>query len=315
MTDQSTPQPFVFKLNRLTEYTNSAILDELRRVAAIVPDGPLLGTRFQRHSRVSRDTVTKRFGSWSKALAAAGLSDRCGERLRVPGVKSRVIHRMTNEEILEALSSLARMLGKTEVSVSDVETHLPFGPDTLRKRWGSSRAAFAAAGLSLSILGRRYTDEECFDNMLEVWTHHGRPPKYLEMGQPPSKVGGKAYMLRFGSWNKALATFVERVNGDPDTPAADPTLDADSNDAEQLPWATQESSRDKREISLGLRFRALHRDRFKCTLCGDSPSVNPICVLHVDHILPWSKGGPTAIDNLRSLCGSCNMGRGNRYED
>ncbi len=315
MTDQSTPQPFVFELNRLTEYTDAAILDELRRVAAVVPDGPLLVTLFQRHSRVSGDTVAKRFGSWSKALAAAGLSDRCAESLREPGAKSRVSHRMTNEEILAALVNLAHTLGKTELSVTDVEAHLPFGRRTLKKRWGSSRAAFAAAGLSSSSRGRRYTDEECFDNMLAVWTHHGRPPKYAEMAQPPSQVSGKAYTLRFGSWSKALAAFVERVNADPDAPAAGPILDANSNDAEQLPPATQESSRNKREISLGLRFRVLHRDRFKCALCGDSPSLNPICVLHVDHIVPWSKGGRTAINNLRSLCGSCNVGRGNRYED
>ena len=66
---------------------------------------------------------------------------------------------------------------------------------------------------------------------------------------------------------------------------------------------------DRRDITLGLRFRVLHRDRFNCVLCGDGPAANPSCVLHVDHILPWSKGGRTAIDNLRSLCGLCNVGR------
>ncbi len=315
MTSQSTPQPFVFELNRLTEYTDAAILDELRRVAAIVPDGPLLATLFQQHSRVSRDTVAKRFGTWSKALAAAGLSDRWGGKLRVPGCRPHAIHQMTNGEILAALIDLARKLGKTGLSVSDVEAHLPFGSNTLRKRWGTSRAAFEAAGLSLSSAGRRYTDEECFDNMLAVWTHHGRAPKYLEMGQPPSTVGSKAYMIRFGSWNKALAAFVERVNADPDTQATAMALATYSEGDEPFPASAQESVRDKREIALGLRFRVLHRDRFKCTLCGDSPSVNPTCVLHVDHIVPWSKGGRTAIDNLRSLCGPCNLGRGNRYDD
>ncbi len=65
-----------------------------------------------------------------------------------------------NQEILAALANLARALGKTELTVSDVKAHLPFGPGTLRKRWGSSRAAFVAAGLSLSIAGQRYTDED-----------------------------------------------------------------------------------------------------------------------------------------------------------
>jgi hypothetical protein len=235
--------------------------------------------------------------------------------LGVRGAKSNANHRLTNEEVLAALAGLACELGKSELSVSDVKAHLSFGPAILRKRWGTSRAAFVAAGLSLSKLGCRYTEEECFHNMLTVWTHYGRPPKYLEMGQPPSKVGSKAYMKWFGSWNKAPAAFVERVNADSDAPAmAAPTI-TDTPVAEQLAATAQNSNRDKRGISLGLRFRVLHRDRFKCVLCGDSPSANPACVLHVDHIVPWSKGGRAAMDNLRSLCGSCNLGRGNRYED
>jgi hypothetical protein len=180
---------------------------------------------------------------------------------------------------------------------------------------GSLRAAFEAAGLSSSKYGRRYTNEECFDNMLEVWTHYGRPPKYLEMGLPPSEVGSKAYMNRFGSWNKALAAFIERVNAAPNSANTSAALPVEAPAAEQLPVTVQQSVKDKREISLGLRFRVLYRDRFKCVLCGDSPSINPACVLHVDHIVPWSMGGRTLFDNLRSLCGPCNLGRGNRYVD
>lgn len=110
--------------------------------------------------------------------------------------------------------------------------------------------------------------------------------------------------------------FVKRVNADPDEQTIPTTL-ADNLAVPGPVGATraQEIGKDKREISLGLRFRVLHRDRFKCVLCGDSPAINLSCVLHVDHIVPWSKGGPTAIDNLRSLCGSCNLGRSNKYED
>ena len=70
-----------------------------------------------------------------------------------------------------------------------------------------------------------------------------------------------------------------------------------------------------RDIPLGLRFKALRRDHFKCVLCGDNPPISSQCVLHVDHIVPWSKGGKTKIENLRTLCASCNVGRGNRYDD
>jgi 5-methylcytosine-specific restriction endonuclease McrA len=45
-------------------------------------------------------------------------------------------------------------------------------------------------------------------------------------------------------------------------------------------------------------------------MCGASPAKDPRTVLHVDHIVPWSKGGETTEDNLRTLCEVCNVGRG-----
>jgi hypothetical protein len=57
----------------------------------------------------------------------------------------------------------------------------------------------------------------------------------------------------------------------------------------------------------------MSRDNFKCVLCGDNPPASPELILHIDHIMPWSKGGKTQIDNLRTLCANCNIGRGNRY--
>lgn len=38
-------------------------------------------------------------------------------------------------------------------------------------------------------------------------------------------------------------------------------------------------------------------------------------ILHVDHVIPWSKGDKTREDNLRTLCATCNVGRSNRFAD
>lgn len=65
----------------------------------------------------------------------------------------------------------------------------------------------------------------------------------------------------------------------------------------------------KREIGLQLRFRVFKRDNFKCCLCGNSPAKDPSVELHVDHIVPWAKGGETTIDNLQTLCSKCNIGK------
>lgn len=66
-----------------------------------------------------------------------------------------------------------------------------------------------------------------------------------------------------------------------------------------------------RSPSMKVRFAVLKRDNFKCCACGASPSNDPAVELHVDHIIPWSKGGETIIDNLQTLCSVCNFGKSN----
>ena len=306
-----------FELRRLAEYSEDAILAELRRVEALLPHGAFLESDFERLGRVGRNTIRRRFGSWFRALDAAGLAHRSTNQIKTRG--GHASSRMSDEEILSMLRNLAAKLEKKTLTQSDVVQHLPFSEQILRNRWRTLRSAFEAAGLEVTNSGRRYTDEECFENMLVVWTRLGRPPTHKEMSEVPSKVGGKAYIRRFGTWNKALTAFVERVNQRNDDEEQQ-NLDggyafvaAPSKDNMRvLPVRSPEDSRD---IRLGLRFRVLHRDHFKCLLCGDHPARNPECVLHVDHVVPWSKGGKTTEGNLRTLCATCNLGRGNRFVD
>lgn len=67
------------------------------------------------------------------------------------------------------------------------------------------------------------------------------------------------------------------------------------------------------EISDSLRYDILKRDNFKCTICGASK--NEGARLHVDHILPISKGGKSIPGNLRTLCERCNIGKSDKLEE
>jgi len=37
--------------------------------------------------------------------------------------------------------------------------------------------------------------------------------------------------------------------------------------------------------------------------------------IHFDHIIPWSKGGPTEENNIQLLCGTCNRKKSDKFEE
>lgn len=316
----SSDQPIKFELKRLTEVNKGTIAVELRRVALLSPSSQLSIADFRKlGGRIGPGTIRRHLGTWNAALEYAGLEHMFSG---VQPTKQGILHRnqkRSDEELLEMLRAVAEKLGKTKITKDEAEQHSEIRYGTMQMRFGSWANALKAAGLQQAKLGKRYTDDECFENLMAVWTHHGRPPQYREMSLPPSKVGGKAYTKRFGTWNKALAAFVDRVNSDNSATAKGepekrtvPT-DVAPGDSDERPRSTPEEER--REIRLGIRFSILQRDRFRCVTCGSSPATHPGCVLHVDHIRPFSRGGKTLADNLRTLCANCNIGRGNRFED
>ena len=61
-----------------------------------------------------------------------------------------------------------------------------------------------------------------------------------------------------------------------------------------------------------LRYDVMKRDGFRCVLCGASAKEG--AKLHVDHIIPVSRGGKTEMQNLRTLCEHCNFGKRDKYD-
>lgn len=66
-------------------------------------------------------------------------------------------------------------------------------------------------------------------------------------------------------------------------------------------------------MTKSMRYDVLKRDGFRCKICGATEEDG--IKLHVDHIIPVSKGGKTEMDNLRTLCNICNSGKGAKIED
>ena len=62
----------------------------------------------------------------------------------------------------------------------------------------------------------------------------------------------------------------------------------------------------KKPIPSGLRTQVFARDGHACLRCGSSELMR----LRADHIIPESKGGEASMDNLQTLCMSCNSWKG-----
>ncbi len=67
---------------------------------------------------------------------------------------------------------------------------------------------------------------------------------------------------------------------------------------------------ERAKMTDSLRYDILKRDNFRCQICGSTQHDG--VKLHVDHIIPVSKGGLTVESNLRTLCDRCNMGKSDK---
>lgn len=288
-----------FELETLTEYSDDAILAELHRVAAAIGGERLTQQRFDSLSRVHSTTVQSHFGSWPVALDRAGIDESLAPRPK----------RLSRESVIDAIQQFASANSGQSPSADVIAKLLGVYPTSTCK-FGSWKSLLAEAGLDPVPHGRRYSDEECDENLLALWTYYGRQPRFAELNQPPSIVGSKAYVLRWGGWRRALAAFVARVN----KPTAEISLDR----VESAPIAGDDTAPQPvapRSISLSLRWKVLMRDNCRCVACGRSPARGDNVHLEVDHIIPCSRGGQNTESNLRVLCSSCNLGQGARLDE
>jgi len=231
-----------YEIDFLPEYTDEALLSELRRIASLLPSGRrLTQAEYRRLSgRASRVTFMRRFGGWKQALERAGLFSIHG-----------------------------------------------FYPQ----------------------LTSELTEQQCLENLASVWTHYARAPQYREMFHPPSRIKGKTYITRWGTWRKALVAFAKWAESEGETGRTTPEVEQSSANRKRVTQAARAEA-DCREVRPGLRFKVFMRDRFRCIACGRSPATHLNIVLHADHILAVTNGGKTMFDNLQTLCQDCNLGKG-----
>jgi len=227
---------------------------------------------------------------------------------------------------LEELENVAKYFNYTEFSWRDFNKISNISASAIKVHFGSWKKALAALkqhlqrkGLDLSprpfAPQRIYSDEDLFIEMERIWQNVGQRPSRTEWERSNPKISITAYKKRFGSWTRACEKFIEyKIGGE--IFSQDFILPDRAENQKETKFRGKDNSQEKtRDVSLRLRLDVLTRDNFRCVFCGKSPATNVGTRLHIDHIIPFSKGGKSTFENLQTLCAECNLGKSNRDID
>lgn len=140
--------------------------------------------------------------------------------------------------------------------------------------------------------GGFYGREILLDWLQRIAADLGRTPRKLDLvrlSKENASPSYQPYVDKFGSFGKAIVA------------------------AGLIPFRpVQITPRERkgmgRHTNNSQRFRVFLRDGFRCVYCGARPADGIRLV--IDHILPYSAGGKTLDENLKTSCNECNRGKG-----
>ena len=225
---------------------------------------------------------------------------------------------------MEELEKAAEYFNYTEFSWREFNKISNISASAIKVHFGSWKKALQALKENLQRKGldllprthapqRIYSDEDLFNEMERIWKVVGQRPSRTEWENSNAKININTYKNRFGSWINACEKFIEyKIGGDissPDFVIPERKENFEVNKIRKHVYIRENT----RNIPLNLRLRVLTRDNFRCVFCGKSPATDLGTRLHIDHIIPFSKGGKSTLENLQTLCEECNLGKSNTY--
>lgn len=108
--------------------TSEELLEDLQRVAQVMGKKSVSFGEYRRHGRCGSETLRLRFGSWNKALSAAGLE------VRYP-------RKISNQELFENLERVWQALGRQPWQSDMVKPLSAFTSTPYENRFGGWRKA------------------------------------------------------------------------------------------------------------------------------------------------------------------------------
>lgn len=291
----------------LTPYSYSVsegeLLDDLRRVSSQIGDEYLSISKYKKLGGKHNDaTFAKYFGSWLNALAKAGLRTSRNEK---------EMKRISDEALINDVKRVAEKLGVETITSSQYAEMGIVSFWTITNRLGTWEEILSKAGLKSTGYKTNISDIDLLNEIERIWITLGKQPTTDDMKKGVSKYNLCTFTRRFGGWRKALEEFVKYINGEVVYKEID---NKDSPQENSIKPSTNnvklKSRKTPREPSNRLKVQVLMRDGNRCRLCGVECN-DGLHNIHFDHIIPWSKGGETVLENLQVLCSDCNLAKGN----
>ena len=222
----------------------------------------------------------------------------------------------STERILEELKAVALLHNYKRFGWRDFDKISSISGSVVKnhfKGWNNAILALEKElGFNLQIEKKNQIAEiELFKEMDRIWQEYGHRPSRNEWESLNPKFHYNTYKTRFGGWKNACDTFITFKK----------EKDFDNEELINTAPIIEEILKDKglvkkevvsRSVSPGLKIKVLQRDNMRCCYCGKSPATNFGVILHIDHIIPFAKGGKTEIDNLQTLCFDCNIGKSDK---
>lgn len=288
-----------FELNEYhRNISNEEFISDVKSTASREGMTTITADEYSNLGKFHSSTLIRRFGSWKNVLELADLETR----------GHNFAYSFSDKDVIEDLQRVAAIYNKDTLTANEYSKYGKYHSSTIIKRYnGSWNSVLRMSGLKTT-QNRSFSDEDLFEEIERIWILLGRQPTSTDIKKGISKYSLQSYARRFGGWRGALQYFVDYINKE------DAQIDNQNPNTREKMDSSEYKNEIKqhkttRDINLRLRFKVLQRDKFKCCACGASPAKDPLVVLHVDHIIPWSKGGETVIDNLQTLCSKCNLGK------
>lgn len=283
------------------EISKEDLILDLQDVAKKLNTDYVSRSVYEKNGKFSATPYISKFGTWINALNESGLrTERIASEYK----------KITNEDLLNNIKYVANYLSKETITTSEYKEFGVYSISIILDRFGSWEETLRKAGLQDTGFIKRIDTDELLKEIERLWILLGRQPTTSDIKNGNSKYSLNSFTRRFGGWRNALKEFIEYVNSDVEIQTTEDKLVNETvinnSNSNQIKIKTRRTPRD---INERLRFKVLKRDNFKCVYCGKSPATDSNVELHVDHIIPWSKGGETVIENLQTLCSKCNLGK------